>query len=134
MCTLFLCLFVRVHFCCIAETADFIFESTAFNYLFSFTDPKRVTQETRCLFCFNEFLLHIHLHYISSRLADMRGWYRSEVKQRKNYMPCTRVIYPGLVAGTQSTDKLEYSCCFSLCQRTNMNFEPCFSSPEPLIQ
>ena len=38
------------------------------------------------------------------------------------------------VAGTQSGDNRGYFCCFSLCRRANKNFEPCFSSPEPLIQ
>ena len=35
----------------LAETAEFIFESTAFNSLFFFSEQRRVTQEVRCLSC-----------------------------------------------------------------------------------
>ena len=49
--TLSLSLCVREFFFGLAETAEFIFESTAFDSLFSFSEQRRVTPEIRCLSC-----------------------------------------------------------------------------------
>ena len=57
-CALCLSLFVRVHFFGLAETAEFIFESTAFNSLFFFSEQRRVTLEIRCISCSSFFMCY----------------------------------------------------------------------------
>ena len=53
-----LSLFVHVHFFGLAETAEFIFESTAFNSQFFFSEQRRATQEISGISCSSFFMCY----------------------------------------------------------------------------
>ena len=77
-------------------------------------------------------------HCISTCTAFHLGWQtrggRIVATCNNEQVHAVHMPFTQDVARTQSADNREYFCCFSLCRRANKNFEPCFSSPEPMIQ